>query len=97
MQCVREFGVIDEELINKISASAQSDKGKFEKSQLLSSEKGQKFIDETERVSRFKTIKDDALFDLVEEYISRINAKDELFEFLLFRNDITLIEYEGGL
>ena len=96
MQCVREYGVLDSDLITQITAIAQSDESKFEKSELYSMSKGQKFIDETKRVSRFKKIKNDRLFDLVDEYVSMMSANDDLFEFLLFRNDITMIEYEKG-
>ena len=96
MQCVREYGVLDSDLIAQITAIAQSDEGKFEKSELYSRIKEQNFIDETKRVSRFKKIENETLFDLVDEYVSMMNANDDLFDFLLFRDDITMIEYEKG-
>ena len=66
------------------------------KSRSCTPAKGVKFVDKTERVSRFKQIRTQPLFDLIDDYISKMNERDELFEFMLFKNDVTLIEYEEG-
>ena len=62
----------------------KSDPGKLEKSQLYSAAEGGKFIDETERVRRFKKIRTHPLFDQLDDYVAKMNERDELFEFILF-------------
>ena len=96
MQCVREYGVLNAEMIENIISLVKSDPGKLEKSQLYSAAKGAKFIDETERVSRFKKMRTQPLFDQLDDYVSKMSERDELFQFMLFRNDVTLIKYEEG-
>eukprot|EP01084_Bolivina_argentea_P264572 448185_1 len=96
MECVREYGIIDaeyEKLIDKIIVTVQNDPNSFSQSQLYSSQKEMKFIDIKERNSVYKLIKNEQLFNLIDQCIDKINQMDKYYKFMLFKNDITFIKY----
>eukprot|EP01084_Bolivina_argentea_P040753 75240_1 len=99
MQLLREFGVIDdeyEELIDEIIAMMEADTAPFQKSQLYSSIEDKKFIDENQRTSMFKTIRNTQLFKLIDYIMRIINEKEDCYHFMLYKNDITYIKYANG-
>ena len=95
-QYIEEYENIDNELINKIINFVINDPNEFNKSLLYSSEKNEKFIDTNKRNSVFKTIVNEKLFEMLEEFIKKINNLHESYNYSLIKNDITFIKYEIG-
>eukprot|EP01084_Bolivina_argentea_P002018 3722_1 len=96
MQFVREYGMIDNKLFEEIKEFVENDPGTFDKSELYSSVKDLKYIDENERFSVYKKIRDNKLFSLIDSLISLINMNENHYQFMLFKNDITYIKYSVG-
>ena len=63
------------------------------RSQLYSSETDTKLVDESIRVSEFRAIVDEKLFDIAGRIVESATAADPLFAFSLRRNDVTHIRY----
>ena len=96
MHSVKEFGIIDNEIINNIINIVNDDKSDFQKSLLYSTKTKTKFIDENERISKFKLLKDETLFDYFDQLLEKINQVDPQYNYSVVHNDITYIQYEKG-
>ncbi len=98
MQCVREYGIIDEyeEMIDNIKAKAESDKGPFVKSGVYSTQKSVTIINENLRISKWKHIKDYNLFQITETLVNKLSKTDTFYNFMLVKNDITFVKYSKG-
>ena len=64
-------------LHGRLHAPTQDCKLPFEASQLYNSETEEKIIDESQRRSKFRLIKEDSLFDICDGIIAEINRRDE--------------------
>lgn len=93
---IQEYGLINESIVDKIITFIKSDKQKMQCSELYSSKQNKKFIDIKKRSSVFKTIHNDTLFDMFDEYVDGINKIDQYSNFTLVRNDIQYIKYVKG-
>ncbi len=86
--------------IKDIQTYLASNTQPFESSQLYSSIRDEKFVDEDLRKSTFRTIHDPKLFDLIESTILQplINddPRNQTHHFMLRRNDVTHIQYRKG-
>ena len=96
MHSVKEFDIIDNEIINNIFTIVNDDKSEFQKSLLFSTETKTKFIDENERTSKFKLLKDKPLFDYFDQLVEKINQVDPQYNYSVVHNDITYIQYDKG-
>ena len=63
---------------------------------LYDSANAKKIVDETERSSHFRAIKDPALFEIAERLVEHVSATDAQRHFSLVRNDVTHILYSVG-
>ena len=93
---IREYTTLQSEYISKICDYVTSDVSPFEKSELYMIKEQTKTIDESFRVSEFKRLIKQDLFDLVDNLISEINKVDKTYNFFLVRNDLTYIRYKEG-
>lgn len=94
MNNVKEFDEFDKELFDKIVKHVNDDNSPFDDSKLYSVAEEQLKVDKSYRSSKFKLIKDSNLFDLIDQYVDKINNVDKDFEYKLVRNDVTIIRYE---
>ena len=94
MQYVRELGpgLPTSRLRAFLDGCAQP----FAGSQLYSSLRGEKFVDESLRLSRFRSIVDAELFAIASELVDAVSAGDPLNSFSLVPNDVTHIVYDKG-
>lgn len=95
-QFIKEFGIIDTTIQDKLFTIIKEDNTVFETSQLYSSDEDKKFIDVEKRSSQFRLIIDNKAFDLVDKILEKINKLDTLYNYILFRNNITHINYKTG-
>lgn len=93
---IKEFPVLDQQVQNDISKYINSNKSDLLQSELYWSIQDKKFVDIDERSSKYKTFADKKLFDLVEKFISILNTKDDYYNYLLIKNNVTYIEYKAG-
>lgn len=95
MQFVRELADLD---TSALCAHLKESTQPFEISQLYDAAAGKKYVDEAERSSSFRAIKDDAkLFQIAERLVEQISASDDHHRcFSLVRNDVTHIVYKQG-
>ena len=63
------------------------------RSQLYSSATDTKHVDESVRLSEYRAIVDEELFDVAARVVATATAADPLFAFSLRRNDVTHIRY----
>ena len=85
MQCVRELTDLDtSDLCAFLDVCAQP----FETSQLYVAADGKKVVDETERCSRFRAIKDPNLFAIAERLVEHVSESDAQRNYSLVRNDV---------
>jgi hypothetical protein len=96
MHSIKEFGIIDNIIIDQIIRIVKDDNNDFDKSLLYSTTKKEKFVDENERTSSFKLLKDEALFDKFEKLLEKISSTDKIYDYMLVRNDVTYIKYDKG-
>jgi len=68
----------------------------FESSQLYSSSRDEKFVDESLRKSVFRAIVDEKLFGEMQVIVDKLNEDDPNYKYMLRRNDVTHIKYETG-
>jgi hypothetical protein len=96
MHSIKEFGIIDNNIIDQIIKNVKDDNNDFDKSLLYSTKKKEKFVDENERTSSFKLLVSEALFDKFEKLLEKISFADKIYDYMLVRNDITYIKYDKG-
>ena len=97
MQFVREYDIIQKDIMDKISNLVYNDKREFKTSELYSSSLNKKFIDNDKRESVYKQFINKKLFDLMDILINNINKNENELQFNLVRNDITFIKYKKGI
>ena len=69
----------------------------FQPSQLYSAAEDAKFVDTSLRLSEYRALTDERLFDIAEALVGKISAQDPGCDYTLVRNDVTHIRYlEGG-
>jgi hypothetical protein len=95
-QHIKEFGIINENIQNKVIEVARKYITDLQPSQLYSSLEQEKFIDLEERSSKYTAIVKQDLFEAVEKLIKCLNEKDKYYDYKLVRNDVTYIEYGAG-
>jgi len=66
----------------------------FEDLMMYSQAKDEKIIDKNIRLSTFRTIEEDSLFDSFDILIDEINKRDKFQKYKLMENYITRIKYE---
>lgn len=93
MQYVREISGLD---TTALCAYLQTSAQPFEFSQLFDASTGKKVVDDTERSSHFRAIKDPKLFEIAERLVEQVSASDESRHLSLVRNDVTQIVYQEG-
>ena len=94
---VKEFGILDLAIQNEITRLINSDGEKtFETSRLYSTAEETLLVDHDIRSSQYKTFSDKKLFDLADSLIIELNKRDLNNDYLLVKNNITLIKYEKG-
>ena len=69
---------------------------KFLSSMLYNSVEEKKFEDTSQRLSEYRAIVDDQLFQLCEDLVGKISDSDENMSYSLVRNDCTHIKYSTG-
>jgi hypothetical protein len=96
MNCIKEYeNLNDEEFIVIKEQISKCDKI-FEDSMMYSQAKDEKFIDKNIRLSTFRTIEEDELFQSFEILVEEINKRDKFQKYKLMKNNITHIKYEKG-
>lgn len=93
MQFIEEFTGIDVSTLRAYFAACDKP---FAVSQLYSSVKDEKFVDESLRLSKYRAITDPALFDIVQGILDKLTAADLTNMYTVVRNDITQIVYGPG-
>ena len=68
----------------------------YDDSMLYSAGADAKFVGKSTRLSKFRAIVDQRLFDATAAMLSRISAADTDHDYILVRNDVTQIVYEAG-
>lgn len=96
MQSVREFECLDKNLFNCLVEGINKDNGELSESRIYLTEDQSLRVDPELRSSKYKTIENKELFDIVEKYLELINEKDKYYNFTLVRNNLTVIEYKEG-
>jgi hypothetical protein len=99
MQGIRELGKISNNTFNEIESIIKTEiqeEDNFNKSLLYSAATKEKLLDENERKSFFKIIKNKQLFDCFQNILDKINENDDIYNFYIYRNDITFIKYGTG-
>jgi hypothetical protein len=90
---VRELHGLDlSGIVEKLAAS----KKEFSSSALYSLSEDKRFVDESLRLSEFRTFEDPDLFVLVKALVDQVSSKDPRTSFRLLENDITHIRYNVG-
>ena len=95
-QYIKEYGIIDESIQSSIIEFIKNDKTPLTPSELYIPINEKKIIDIDKRVSQFKTIVNNELFNLFDKLIVEINKIDKFYNYSLVKNDITYIKYEKG-
>ena len=95
-QHIKEYGIVSEEITDKIIDIVKNDESKFTNSMIYSTSTEKKYEDTSLRVSQFKTVVDEDLFNLVSDFVAEINKLDPDYNFSLVKNDITYIKYQKG-
>ncbi|AYV81372.1 MAG: hypothetical protein Harvfovirus30_4 [Harvfovirus sp.] len=95
-QFIKEYGIIDQTIEDKLFSLVKHHGSKFETSRLYSADREKKFIDIEKRSSQYRLITTKAAFDLVDSLINKINSFDKTSNYILFRNNITQISYATG-
>lgn len=90
---VREIHDID---VASLAAYLNKSEAPFQSSALYSVADEGRFVDETLRLSKFRTFSDAALFGIVRHIVDGISDADPKTTFRLVENDITHIRYETG-
>jgi hypothetical protein len=93
---IKELGIINEEIQNKIYNVVKNHISNLEQSQLYSPAIEKKYIDLEKRSSKYKAIIDKSLFTLVDELIYKLNEMDNHCKYKLIKNDVTYIKYTKG-
>jgi hypothetical protein len=68
----------------------------FQPSQLYSAAEDTKFVDPSLRLSEFRALTDEALFQIAEALVATVSAQDPGNDYTLVRNDVTHIRYLPG-
>lgn len=89
-QFYREIKDLDVEPIKKLLAANPTP---FKPSQIYSSAKGEKFVDDAIRKSSYRSLADKDVLDAAEMLVAQAAESDDLHEWRLFRNDVTQIRY----
>ena len=84
---------VQQELLRHIRADTTTP---FHCSQLYSALEAKKFVDVETRSSRYRLITTTQAFDLAASIVTTLNALDPTYDYVLFRNDITQIQYQQG-
>lgn len=93
----KEFGVVNEKAQDTLVQLVRRETTiPFQASQLYSSTEERKFIDTATRSSQYRVITAPEAFDLADQIVASLNALDSGYDFMLFRNDITQIQYKAG-
>src|SRR5579872_3039378 len=87
-QFIKEFGIIDEEIVTSIINTVKNDTGILSTSEMYDSNEETIVIDLEKRSSKFKTIVDDSLFKLFDQLILRLNKIDRCNNYSVVKNDI---------
>jgi hypothetical protein len=95
MQGIHELGKISDSIYNQIANIVKNEQ-EFNKSLLYSAQNKEKILDENERKSFFKIIKNKNLFDCFQMILDNINRNNDFYNFHILKNDITFIKYEAG-
>jgi hypothetical protein len=93
---IKELGIVDAEIENKIITYISHGQHNFEPSKLYSTATQSLTIDTDIRSSNFQLIIQPQLFDLIDLLIQKINGLDQFYNYLLVRNDVTHIKYKEG-
>jgi hypothetical protein len=93
MQFIKEFKDID---ITELTLFLQKCDQTFETSQLYNSARDEKFVDPSLRLSKYRAIVNDDLFNISDKILKNITNYDEYNSYSLVKNDITHIVYEKG-
>jgi len=93
MQSTRALKNLD---VSRISTFLAECKQPFQTSHLYDAVENKKLVDTERRLSEFRSITDERLFDLAEDIVKQLSAQDESADFTLVRNDLTHIRYHTG-
>lgn len=96
MNCIKEFGIIDENIIDKIADIVNNDQTPLVNSLVYFSDTKEKNENQNVRKSKFKLLKIDEIFNLWEQLLKIISVNSKEYTYTLVRNDITYIEYGEG-
>lgn len=96
MESIREFECLDETIFNTIVEHVNNDKQEMNESRVYFTEDETLRVDHELRSSKFKTIEDKELFDMVDNYLELINKQDKFYNFSLVKNNLTVIDYKEG-
>ena len=95
-QFVKEFDILDKPIQQQICSFFKNNTKEFNVSMIYNTKEEQKLHDLDKRQSYFRTFTDSIIFNLVQKYINEINKLDDIYTYILVKNDITQVKYYQG-
>jgi hypothetical protein len=96
MDLIKEFPLLNQPLFDSIKSFIDADVQPFSSSRVYDVEKAELLIDEELRQSKYKTIANPDLFALVDAYLQEFTKLDKYADYVLVKNNITIIQYQEG-
>lgn len=96
MDSVKEFPLLNPALFASIKTAIDEDKQAFTASRVYDVEKEELLIAPDLRQSKFKTISTPEIFSLVDNYLQEMTKLDKWSDYVLVKNNVTVVKYEEG-